>query len=136
MTNETETDGLPAGTLAMLLAEPPADLLGLALRWAAVDVEQACRIAALGCAMMRGGVDLTAKRPADEPAMQVAGYYRTWLRDTRDDSAGETALRIYVLHFALQMTKPDTAPADVVKAAEMLHKWFAGGKLSRGWGAR
>jgi hypothetical protein len=135
MSNETETE-LPAGMLAMLLAEPPADLLGLALRRVPVDTEQACRIAALHCAMMRGGVDLTAKRPAEEQAFQVAEYYREWLRDTRDTSAGETTLRIYVLHFAIQMTPPDTAFTSVLRAADLLHKWFAGGKLSRGWGAR
>lgn len=134
MSNSTETE-LPAGMLAMLLAEPPADLLGLALRWVPVDTERACRIAAMGCAMMCGGIDLTVKRPADEPSVKVAEYYRAWLRDTRDDSAGETALRIYVLHFALQMTPPDTLPASVLKAADLLHRWFADGKLSRAWGA-
>ena len=30
---------------------------------------------------------------------------------------------------------PDAVPASVLKAADLLHKWFAGGKLSR-WGAR
>jgi hypothetical protein len=133
MGSETETE-LPAGTLAMLLAEPPANLLGLALRWVPVDTEQACRIAALGCAMIRDSVDLTVKRPSDEPAMQIAEHYRTWLRGTHDTSAGETALRIYSLHFALQMTTPETVPANVVKAAAMLRNWFADGSLRRGWG--
>jgi hypothetical protein len=133
MSSETETE-LPAGTLAMLLAEPPDGLLGLALRWVPVDTGQACRIAALGCAMMRGSIDLTARRPADEPAMQSAEYYREWLRGTRDTSAGETALRIYSLHFALQMTAPETVPANVVKAAGMLRNWFADGSMRRPWG--
>ena len=133
MSTETET-GLPAGTLAMLLAEPPANLLGLALRWIPVDTDQACRIAAIGCAMMRGSVDLTVKRPAEEPVMQVAEHYRTWLRGTRDTSAEETALRIYSLHFALQMTTPETAPANEVKAAAALRNWFADGTLRRPWG--
>ena len=133
MSNETEP-GMPAGMTAMLLAEPPADLLGLALRWVPVDAEQACRIAALGCALMRGGVDLTVKRPADEPAIQVAEHYRVWLRGTRDNSAEETALRIYSLHFALQMTPPETVPASVVKAAGTLRNWFADGSMRRPWG--
>ena len=131
MSTETE---LPAGVLAMLVAEPPANLLALALRWVPVDAGQACRIAALGCALMRSGVDLTVKRPADEPAMQIAEHYREWLRNTRDTSAGETALRIYSLHFALQMTPPETVPASVVKAAAMLRNWFAEGLMRRPWG--
>ena len=132
MSNETETE-LPAGMLAMLLAEPPADLLGLALRWVPVDTEQAYRIAALGCAMMRGGIDLTVKRPGDEPAVKLAEYYRDWLRHTNDGSAGNAALRIYVLHFAMQMTPPDTVPANVLKAADLIRGWVADGKLSRSW---
>jgi hypothetical protein len=130
MSNEPETE-LPAGVLAMLLAEPPANLLGLALRWVPVDTGRACRIAALACAMTRGGVDLTVKRLGDDPVVQVAEFYRAWLAGTGDVPAEEMALRIYTLHFALQMTPPGTSPDGVVKAADLLYGWFAVSKTRR-----
>jgi hypothetical protein len=132
MSNDTETaDGLPAGVLAMLMAEPPADLLGLALRWIPVDAGRAYRIAALGCAVMRvAGMDLTARKPKDEPAAEVAEDFRRWLFGTRDRSAEETALRIYSLHFACQMTPPETESWDVTEAAGKLYGWFSAGRWS------
>lgn len=86
MSNDTDTaGGLPAGVLAMLMAEPPRDLLGLALRWIPVDADRAYRIAALGCAVMRAaGMNLTVRKPKDEAAAKAAEDFRRWLSGTRD----------------------------------------------------
>ena len=59
--------------------------------------------------------------------MQIAEHYRTWLR-----AATATPLQrkrrhcgVFSLHFALQMTTPETAPANVVKAAAAgSRNWF------------
>jgi hypothetical protein len=126
--SETE---LPAGLLAMLTAEPPRDLLGLALRWIPVDTVRAYRIAAAGCAEMRGArIDLTARKPKDDPAAQVTGDFRLWLSATRDGSAEETALRIFSLHFACQRVPPDAGPRIVTEAAGVLYRWFSAGRWS------
>jgi hypothetical protein len=132
MSNDTETPGaLTAGMLAMLMAEPPRDLLGLALRWIPVDAGRAYRIAALGCAVMRAaGMNLTVRKPKDETAAKAADDFRRWLSGTRDKSAEEAALRIYSLHFACQMVPPDTETRVVTEAASALYGWFSAGRWS------
>ena len=136
---ETGTPGIPpAAMIAMLLAEPPASLLGLALRWVPADPLIACRIAALECALMKAPLNPAARKPENEPAAKLLTEFEEWLRPGKDAAAELTALRIYSLWFACQLTPPPmpgTTDADarrqLTDAAGLLVRWFEDGKLRR-----
>lgn len=137
---------VPGGVLPALLNTPPATLFELALRWVPASTGEAYRIAALACAMIRVPADLTAARPDSEPAGYLAREFDVWLRDKRDATAEEAALRIFCLYFAAMETisadSHELGPAGLVRqvtaAADLLHRWFQNGKLRRpvGWRLR
>jgi hypothetical protein len=134
---ETGTpDQPPAGLLAALLAEPPATLFSLALRWVPVAPPVSCRIAALACALLKAPVNLAAARPADEPGGKFLTEFEEWLRGGKDSTTVQVTTRIFCLYFACQLTPPapesaDAARKQVIASADWLMGWFETGKLRR-----
>jgi hypothetical protein len=137
---ETETgaqDTLPAGLTAMLLAEPPADFLGLALRWLPVDQAIACRLAALACALLKAPLNPAAANPEDQPGAKILTEFEQWLRPGKDTTVQRTALRIFCLHFACQPPPPPPGTKDaaalkqIITAADWLLRWAENGKTRR-----
>jgi hypothetical protein len=126
--------GQPGALLAVLLAQPPASMLELALRWLALDTERACRIAAFSCATSRTPPDFTARKLEGTQAGNTAVAFLDWLRGG-PASVEDTALRILILDIACTHTDPGTEPSQVLKAAIVLYAWFTGGRRRRG-GAR
>lgn len=110
--------------LDLLAAEPPAALIALALRQAAADPGVACRMAALGCALQAGPLDLTVKHPNGEPAAELAVRLEDWLAKVPADKE----LGIWCLHFACLMTGPENSADHVTDAAGWLHRWLSQGK--------
>jgi len=143
---ETGTPGPPpAALIALLLAEPPANLLGLALRWVPADQLTACRIAALACTLIKAPLNPAAPKPEHEPAAKLLAELEKWLRPGKDTTAEHTALRVYCLFFACQLTPPvpdiadaaalSAAAGQVTAAADCLMRWSETGMLRRptGW---
>lgn len=128
MSNESETETARA-MIAVLSAEPPAAMVALALQRMHDDPVTARRMAALGCALQGGTIDLSAERRQDEPAAETAVAFEKWLEG---HGGGDLEPWILSLHFASLMLAGDAVGDDAVtEAAGWLQHWFARGKTKR-----
>jgi hypothetical protein len=112
----------------------PSALVVIALGWLAADAGQARRIAALALAATRVPVDLadpgvTSTSLASTRPGQVARDFLAWLDPPGGPASdADAALRILTLAWACDQAPATVTPAQVLKAAQWLHRWFTAGR--------